>query len=258
MIIYRITNLINGKIYIGQTVKSMSKRWSEHVYYVGIKTTALYAALYKYGIDNFSVEIICSAIKPEYLNELERYFIKHYNCMSPNGYNLTSGGDSAFKRSDESKRKMSETMRGHPVSVKTRKIFSSLLKGKPGIRKGFKASKETRLKLSQCQIGKKASLATRKKMSKSHKRRFKETAARIRTPKQLEWLKTLHERNKISAIHCKPIMAIETGIVYASIKDASEKLNIHRGLLWDLIKNKRTHRRTHLTFRYIDILDSVR
>lgn len=97
--IYKITNLINGKIYIGQSVK-IEQRWAKE------KTRAFNpneeeykyprsAAFRKYGLQNFSFEIIeeCSIDK---LNEREQYYIKYYNSLVPNGYNLTLGGSNAI------------------------------------------------------------------------------------------------------------------------------------------------------------------
>lgn len=93
--IYKIENLINHKCYIGQSVK-IEQRWKNH------KITAknlndknydnpLYRAIRKYGIENFSFEIIeeCSVNE---LNNRQRYWIKHYDSFF-NGYNLTMGGD---------------------------------------------------------------------------------------------------------------------------------------------------------------------
>lgn len=96
MIIYKITNKINGKIYIGQTTQSLTKRWGDHCS-KGSMCKALSRAIYKYGKHNFKKEIICSALNKKYLNELESYFIKYYNSYGKNGYNLSFGyeGDGA-------------------------------------------------------------------------------------------------------------------------------------------------------------------
>lgn len=94
--IYKITNLINGKMYIGQST-NIKERWIKekssafnslsHTY-----NTVLSRAFRKYGLENFSFEVIeeCSATE---LNSKERYYIYLYNCLAPIGYNLTDGGD---------------------------------------------------------------------------------------------------------------------------------------------------------------------
>lgn len=95
--IYKITNKINNKCYIGQS-KNISKRWKNHknsAYNPNEKSYnyPLYRAFRKYGLENFSFEILeeCS-IKD--LNQKEKYYINKFNSFF-NGYNLTLGGDGA-------------------------------------------------------------------------------------------------------------------------------------------------------------------
>ena len=95
MIIYKITNKINDKIYIGQTTRNLEERWKGHKYHKGCKV--LYRAIKKYGKDNFKIESICSALDEKYLDELEINFIKIFNSLSPNGYNLSLGGKAFFR-----------------------------------------------------------------------------------------------------------------------------------------------------------------
>ena len=92
--IYKITNQINGKVYIGKTLNTKERRWKEHC---GDFTTErcrnrpLYRAMNKYGIENFTIEEIeeCS---PEAVNEREKYWIEQYGSFK-RGYNATVGGD---------------------------------------------------------------------------------------------------------------------------------------------------------------------
>lgn len=92
--IYKITNLINNKIYIGQSIH-IEKRWKEHKYYSSQEKTAIQAAFKKYGLSNFSFEVIEECSK-EKLDEREIYWIKFYNSYY-NGYNMTKGGASKIK-----------------------------------------------------------------------------------------------------------------------------------------------------------------
>lgn len=95
--IYKITNIINGKCYIGQSV-NIHKRWNNHKS-ACYNTNAheynyyLYRAMRKYGIENFTFEIIeeCEQIL---LNEREKFWISYYDTFK-NGYNETEGGDYA-------------------------------------------------------------------------------------------------------------------------------------------------------------------
>ena len=95
--IYKITNRINGKIYIGQSIH-IEKRFRQHQtesYYQGKHyNKILYQAIRKYGLENFTFEILeeCSQ---DMLNEKEIYWIKYYDSYN-NGYNATLGGENNF------------------------------------------------------------------------------------------------------------------------------------------------------------------
>ena len=96
MIIYKLTNLINNKVYIGLTTKTLAQRLSQHHYESrhGVNRP-LYRAMRKYGENKFSAEIIDSAENLQDLKEKEQYWIKYYNSYGAtgNGYNATKGGD---------------------------------------------------------------------------------------------------------------------------------------------------------------------
>lgn len=97
--IYKITNLINGKIYIGKSLNIKARFWAHKSYY---KTNApsknnkywhnkLYTAMREFGIENFSFEVI-EECNSEDLNQREIYWIDYYNSYNE-GYNMTLGGD---------------------------------------------------------------------------------------------------------------------------------------------------------------------
>ena len=94
--IYKITNLINNKCYIGQTTKSIEERWNQHKNDAFRKKRytynyPLYRAFRKYGFENFSFEVI-EKCKISELNDKEIYWINFYNSYH-NGYNQTLGGN---------------------------------------------------------------------------------------------------------------------------------------------------------------------
>jgi len=91
-VIYKITNLINKKIYIGQTTQSLNKRWTDHCS-KGTTCKAISAAIHKYGKNNFKVEPILSVFHKQDLNDMETHFIKLFNSYGKNGYNLSLGGE---------------------------------------------------------------------------------------------------------------------------------------------------------------------
>ena len=101
--IYKITNLVNSKIYIGQS-RQIEKRFQQHKNQAKFLEedkwySPLYIDMYSFGIDNFSFEVIEECTIEE-LNEKEEYWIKYYNSQE-NGYNITSGGDCTGKLSSD-------------------------------------------------------------------------------------------------------------------------------------------------------------
>lgn len=86
--IYKYENKINHKIYIGQT-NNPKRRYNEHLYGQSKNVSLLERAIQKYGIENFSYEIIEWTENPE---EREDYWINFYNCYKPYGYNICKGG----------------------------------------------------------------------------------------------------------------------------------------------------------------------
>lgn len=92
--IYKITNNINNKIYIGKTTYSIEKRFKEHLNdseRITSDKRPLYDAIRKYGKENFTISLI-EEVELSQLEEKEQYWIKEYNSYH-NGYNATYGGD---------------------------------------------------------------------------------------------------------------------------------------------------------------------
>ena len=149
MIIYKITNKLNNKIYIGQTIRSLEERFLEHKRCK--KDFYLHNSIRKYGEENFTAEIIDYADSRDELNEKEAYWIKFYQ-SDIEGYNMKPGGSynpmnvEAIKlshdmkmRSPEVRQKISNTMKKHfannPVSDETRKKLSEARKQRCFIKK---------------------------------------------------------------------------------------------------------------------------
>lgn len=147
MLIYKATNNINGKIYIGQTTKTLEERKKYHKRDSKRIDTLFYRAIRKYGWDNFNWEIIHDNITTiEELDSLEEYYIKLYNCFdNPGiGYNTQSGGNH-FKLTEEECQKRSERVSGE----------KNPMYGKPGTQLGKHFSKEHKKHLSESLTGKK-------------------------------------------------------------------------------------------------------
>lgn len=106
MIIYQITNEVNGKFYIGKTTKTIEERFRKHLYESRYErsNSYLYKSMKKYGVKHFTIKVIECQVDETKLDERERYWIEKLN---PH-YNLTPGGEG-----------------GHPLSSPT---FSQSMK----------------------------------------------------------------------------------------------------------------------------------
>ena len=133
MIVYKLTNLINGKNYVGQTVQTLEKRFNAHKY---CKKSIIGNAIKKYGAENFSREVLAVCSTKGEMDELERFFIEIFNCKFPNGYNIADGGGGG-------------SVRGRPCSAETRAKLSAANSGQIPWNKGKHLSAETRSKLSK-------------------------------------------------------------------------------------------------------------
>lgn len=116
MLIYKITNLINNKQYVGQTTLSLQDRIYNYKKEVKWKPDSrpIIKAINKYGFDNFKFEIIKDNIKTKAeLDYWEKFYISKYKTLcSYNGYNIELGGNGPGKHSEETKRKIAEAQKG--------------------------------------------------------------------------------------------------------------------------------------------------
>ena len=154
-LIYCIT-FKNGKRYIGQTTRTIEKRMKEHLTQKGC--IALHAAIEKYGEDNYTIEILI-IVNDELLDDYEKTFIKLFNTLVPNGYNIRDGGSNG-KHCEESR----ERMRQAKIGPKNHNY------GKP-------RTEETRAKISEKKKGenhhfynKELSIEHKQKLSEVHKK----------------------------------------------------------------------------------------
>ena len=195
-VIYKITNKLNGKIYIGQTARTLEERMKEHRW-----SNELYIdrAIRKYGINAFEVSVVEECTDSDELNERERYWIAFYNCKKPNGYNMTDGGDGGAGHvvSEEAKNKISKFHKGRKKSEKTCKKISES-------KTGHSLSKNHRNKIGETGRGRIASSKTRVQMSASCK-------------------------NK------RAVVCIETGEIFESIAAAAKWVNMSRSSISDVI-----------------------
>lgn len=141
--VYMITNLKNGKRYVGQTTRTAEHRFKFHV--SKNVNSAIHNAIKLYGKENFKVEELVSCFSIDEMNKVEEQFISDYKTLSPNGYNLISGGLN-HKRTEELKRSHSKKMKGKIFDSRRKWIKATSLDGtvihvfkgsKAGIEFGF-------------------------------------------------------------------------------------------------------------------------
>ena len=96
-VIYKITNSINNKVYIGQTINELQGRWASHKNSHKREDkwgTLIYVAMRKHGVDNFSIQPVEEDIPIDILSSREVFWVKEYDSYT-NGYNMTHGGETA-------------------------------------------------------------------------------------------------------------------------------------------------------------------
>lgn len=208
-IIYKITNLLNGKIYIGQTRQKLNDRIRQHKNCK--KKCGIDIAIQKYGIENFKIDVV-EEVPVEMLSEREIFWIAELNAKVPNGYNLTEGGEggSGCSPSDETRKKISNSLKGRPAhnkgvpcSQSTRDKISAANKGRtppnkgkpspnkgmPSHRKGKTLPKETCMKMSIARMG------SKNPNYGKHRKHSEKTKAKLSAALKVYWAKKKAEKN---------------------------------------------------------------
>lgn len=119
MVIYKITNNLNGKIYIGQTTQDLFRRFCQHC----SAKTIIGSAIRKYGKENFTIELISEVSTLQELNTKEEELIKKFNSLAPSGYNAAYGGDNR-RQTKESRYKLSMAQLGRKHTEETKRKLS--------------------------------------------------------------------------------------------------------------------------------------
>jgi len=227
MIIYKITNLITNKVYVGQTTMSLARRWAVHK--AAKRVSPLTSSLKKHGASNFKIEEMARASSLEELNALEIYYIRTLDTVYPKGYNLSTGG-----KSSKGCTAWNKGMEGLPAPK------SAFKKGqKPWNAGQPQLSEETRRKQSMAKLGKHLSPLTEFKPGTPSA--FK---GRRHTPEAL--LKISANGNR------RQVICVQTGAVFNSILAAATHFKIAKSYLNRLIKSGKQHKKTGFTFKFVD------
>jgi group I intron endonuclease len=132
MVVYLVTNRIDGKKYVGKTQKTVQARWADHCGNARNpkKQEYLYRAIRKHGAENFSVEILAQVSTLEELNSSECRFIAELGTLAPDGYNMTHGGEGVVP-TEEVREKIRAKALGRPTSDLQKTTASQVHGGKP-------------------------------------------------------------------------------------------------------------------------------
>lgn len=211
-ILYRITNLVNGKIYIG---KHHCKNLDDSYFGSG---TMLWRAFRKYGRENFVFELLYELQNPDELALLEECVVTQGFCERTDTYNLKVGGigGGPLHHTEETKMKMAEAMKGNDNS------------------RGRQLSVETKWKISEALKGRTFSEETKRKISE------------VKKGKQNEGSRKANEKRKI------PIQAFKDGVLvgtFESQHEAARQLRCRQGNIYNVIIGRRTQTQGY-TFKY--------
>ena len=227
-IIYKITNKVNGKIYIGQTTSSFDNRYKGNLQ-KNTHNIHLKRSIEKYGIENFEIDKeFKTAYSKDELDYLEKYYIIKFDSIN-NGYNLREGGSNG-KFSEESKLKMSENRKGNKCcwygrhhSDETKQLLSKINSGENHPFYGKHHSEESKNKIKESTTGKNNHFYgkhhteyTKKILSEKHKGKIISTETRNKMSES-----SARKKSVIMLDSNKNIIKI-----YKSIKECSDNIGI--------------------------------
>lgn len=198
--VYKISNNVNDKVYIGQTIKPLLKRFQQHCK-PSNNCIKLRNAIQKYGNDNFCIETIITVQDQLTADALEKFYIKLFDSIKK-GYNITEGGRGGRGRRGSQGRKHSE---------ETKKKISKSNKGR-------NLSKQTKRKMSESKKGKTISVQHKKNISESNKCKISEK--RILTFEQAQEIREEYKLGNITQ------------------KELGKKYKIHESNINNIIHNK--------------------
>lgn len=195
-LVYKHTNKINNKVYIGITSRTAQERWGHNGNNYST-SPHFFSAIHKYGWDNFEHEILFEELTKEEACSKEKELIKKYKANDRRfGYNQTDGGE-CFTLNEDTRRKMSLAMMGN----------------KNGL--GKSCSEEKKRKISEAQKGKIISAETRRRQSEAAKKR-----------KHTSQSKETKEKLRNSYPRMRKVYCVETDTVYKSVHECARQLGL--------------------------------
>lgn len=213
--IYCITNLVNGKQYIGKTKHLLDRRWEKHCkdgLRAGRNRSYLHNAIAKHGVDKFVCKQVAVAFSEKTLNEAECRWIATLRTLAPNGYNLRSGGDGGIlhpttcaKMSASGKVVWADKEYRAKMTRLRRDVWlDSAYRTKI---KSLRSTKDYRAKLSKAQKALWVDPERRAKMSREMKVRWSNLSSRAISEKQSHASKTRWAKSDASSKQSKALKA---------------------------------------------------
>lgn len=216
--VYKYTNKINGKVYIGRTCQSLRRR--AHFNGTGYKKCAYFwRAIQKYGWENFEGEILEEGLTDVEASEREAFYMKEFSSLDRNkGYNTLEGGYRYY--SDEFREKMNNKV----VSKETRKKISenhANFSGENNPMWGRRRTDEEKKRMREAFLGRTHSRETCEKLSQKKKGRIPWNKGKKFTQEQKKNMKKPNKANQ------KSVICVETRAKYESLEDASRVTGIN-------------------------------
>lgn len=241
MVVYALTNRINGKKYVGQTARPLAQRISEHMnsdYPIGL-------AIKKYGINNFDVEVLAEGATIEELCKLERLYIAAFKSNDPEyGYNLTEGGEhiAGWHHTAQGRANISAALAGKPFTEDHKQKLREANLGEKNPMYGKHLTDEHKAKLSAALSGENNPLYGIP--------RTDEVKAKISETKKNNPISE-ESMAKIRAAASIPVLCEQTGVIYSSITEAAKAIGVSRPAVAYVCHGKMKSIKG-LTFRFVD------
>lgn len=254
-IVYLITNLLNGKQYVGATIKTVDQRWKLHVKDSLSEKEEYYfhRAIRTHGPENFKYEILCEHPNENYVFDvLEPQYIKQYKTHSTEGgYNTTFGGRGFLggKHSEKTKNILREKSTGKVCSLETREKIAASKRGKPGPTAGRKLpqmSRKGKLPSKKGILNPNLSAALQGRIMNETEKQKRSLALKGKK-RDLDIVKKIKEKNQEK---CKVLDS--NGIITEvhNMKDFCVKYNLSQSLLSEW--------KTHKGFKIIEKTKKIR
>ena len=204
--IYLITDTTNNMKYTGKHHYNKEGELDPNYHGSGV----IIKNIYKKRPETLKEEYIKTCYSEEEMCSDEQYYIKFYNTLWPNGYNLTEGGDGEIK-CEEVRKKISEASKGRKLSEETRKKISETLKGRPSPNKGKHHSEEAKKKIGAVHKDKHPSEETRRKISNAQKGEKNHMFGKKHSEETRRKISDVNKGKKLSEEHRRKLSEINKG-----------------------------------------------